>query len=97
MFGSYSRFHETQGHFSAGFLAGIVITPIMTPVEKSKIDFQMSPKMTLRDIKYNTLFKGFQATLIGNRSQLVFILDTITIVRMPNILADPLMSCFLVG
>lgn len=64
MFGSYSRFHETQGHFSSGFLAGIVITPIITPIDKSKIDFQISPKMTLRDIKYNTLFKGFQATLM---------------------------------
>lgn len=64
MFGSYSRFREAHNDFVSGFLAGIVIAPIMTPIEKSKIDFQVSPKMTLRDIRYTSLFRGFQATLL---------------------------------
>ena len=64
MFGSYSRFREAHNDFVSGFLAGIVIAPMMTPIEKSKIDFQVSPKMTLRDIRYTSLFRGFQATLL---------------------------------
>lgn len=66
MFGSYSYFRESESYnnFVSGFLAGIVITPIMTPVEKSKIDFQVSPRMTLADIQYSKLYRGFQATLM---------------------------------
>ena len=36
MFGSYSYFNHSQHIFVSGFLSGLVISPIVTPIEKLK-------------------------------------------------------------
>jgi solute carrier family 25 carnitine/acylcarnitine transporter 20/29 len=64
MFGSYSYFNHSQHIFVSGFLSGLVISPIVTPIEKLKIDFQVKPNIVIKDITYSHIFKGFRATCI---------------------------------
>ena len=66
MFGSCNYFNQKQDQniFISGFLSGLVISPIVTPIEKLKIDFQINSNIVVKDIKYTQLFKGLQATFV---------------------------------
>ena len=65
MFGSYGYFSTlTKNDFISGFSSGLVISHIVAPIEKLKIDFQINSKIKIRDIKFREIFRGFSPTMI---------------------------------
>ena len=65
MFGSYGYFTTlTKNDFVSGFASGLVISPIVAPIDKLKIDFQINSKIKVRDIKFREIFRGFSPTMI---------------------------------
>ena len=65
MFGSFGYFSTlTKNDFVSGFASGLVISPIVAPIEKLKIDFQINSKIKIRDIKFHEIFRGFSPTMI---------------------------------
>ena len=65
MFGSYGYFTTiTNNDFVSGFASGLVISPIVAPIDKLKIDFQINSKLKISDIKFQEIFKGFSPTMI---------------------------------
>ena len=65
MFGGYGYFNTlTKNDFISGFASGLIISPIVAPIDKLKIDFQVNKNIKLRDIKYKEVFKGFSPTMI---------------------------------
>lgn len=64
MFGSYDYFKKENNNFVSGIYSGILISPIVTPIDKLKIDFQINPKIKLNNINYLKIYKGLHLTLL---------------------------------
>lgn len=64
MFGSYDYFNENNNNFTSGFLSGLLISPIVTPVDKLKIEFQINSNIRMKNIKYSNIYKGLHITCL---------------------------------
>ena len=61
VFGSYSYIYkETNNHFISGFISGLFVGPIITPIDKLKINQQIGN--ILYKNKYRNLFTGIYIT-----------------------------------
>ena len=65
MFGCYSySYDKTNNHFFSGIIAGTVTSPIVSPLDKLKIDYQLGNKNKLFEINSKNLFKGTGLTTL---------------------------------
>lgn len=64
MFGTYNYFQQQNNHFISGFYSGLVISPIIAPIDKIKIDFQIDSRFTMKNIHYSKIYKGLFITCL---------------------------------
>lgn len=64
LFGFYSySYCQTNNHFLSGMIAGFFISPIVSPLDKLKIDYQIGNRNKLVEINSKQLFKGIGFTI----------------------------------
>ena len=64
MFGSYDYFNKNNNNFTSGFFSGLLISPIVTPIDKLKIEFQIKPSIKMKNIQYSKIYKGIHVTCL---------------------------------
>jgi solute carrier family 25 carnitine/acylcarnitine transporter 20/29 len=65
LFGSYDHFrNQSFNPMTSGMIAGIVISSIVTPFDKLKIEYQIDNSKRFNQIKYKKIYRGFGITCI---------------------------------